>query len=170
MGDQQLALTYGQLTSEQKVYLFEFIFSEALRQVLSDAEFDAWTAYVVPDFQKERGRVEVIFVPGPGQGIWKMINGEPRERAWKGQFVLHAITQIDQVQHGIYVGQLRTLMAKAGSLINGTDPMQFHKLQPFFMDAGTSAVLTSDDGYYMTTLNYNVDFSIQDNAWALLTT
>jgi hypothetical protein len=52
--------------------------------------------------------------------------------------------------------------------INSVEPMQYHKLQPFFMDAGTSSKTEPQEGYFMTTLQFDTHFSIQANAWAEL--
>lgn len=168
MSDKATALTYDQLTNTEKLYMFEFIFPEAVRLVLKDREITAHTNFVPPELQKERPRAEIIFIPGSGRNIWALINGEKRECAWSGQFLLHIITAADEAIHARYVTKLRSLMHGIGTLVNNTPPMQFHKIQEFFRDAGTSEKIQPEDGAYQTSLAYDIDFSIQANAWAAL--
>jgi hypothetical protein len=162
-------LTYNQLTSEQRVYMFEFILAAAVQSALQALNIISYTAFVSPELQKHRPRVEVFFTPGAGQKRFIKVNGVPRETSWKGQYRLDCITAADNLIHGAYVVAVRAKMHGIADAVNETQPMALHKVQPFFHDAGTSPVTKPEEGSFSSTLLFSIDFSIQANAWALLT-
>lgn len=51
--------------------------------------------------------------------------------------------------------------------VNGMDPMTLHRIQRFQQDGGTSPTFKGEDGYLRTILSFNIDFSIQDEAWPI---
>lgn len=174
MSDKATSLTYDKLSPEERVYMFEFIFPEAIRAVMAAAEITSYTNFVPPEFQLERPRVEISFVAGAGQGRWHPT--QLKESAWKGQLTLNVVTVADMSIHGRFVSEIRRLMHGPASDFNEVPPMAFHRFSPpvdsescsCFIDSGSTSVMKSEDGYYLTTLGFEVDFSIQDNAWELL--
>ncbi len=175
MSDKATSLNYADLSNPEKVYMFEFIFPEAIRAVMAAAQITAYTNFVPPELQLERPRVEISFVPGAGQGRFHPT--QLKESAWKGQFTLQLVTGADMAVHGRYVSAVRRLMHGPASVFNEVQPMANHSFRPpiasesssCFMDSGSTPVMKPEEGVYHTTLVYDVDFSIQDNAWELLT-
>lgn len=166
MSEQITSLNYEDLTPEQKVYMFEFIFPEALRLVFAAMDLTAYTNFVPPQLQKERPRAEIIFIPGAGKGV---INpASQRESAWSGNFKVDLITAPDIALHAAYVSKVRSRLGNIVPEINAVPPMENHAIAYPLRDGGTSAAYASERGDFMTTLIYELDFSIQATAWALL--
>ncbi len=171
MSDKTTSLTYDQLTAEEQIYMLEFILPESARQVMIANEITAYTDFVPPELQKERPRVEIMFMVGQGKGMFpRPVNGIPVEVAWMGSFQFILITEANMATHSRFVSKVRALMHRIGPMINNVQPMQNHKLQPFSIDAGTSSTFKSEEGFYQTALGLNVNISVQDNAWQLIAT
>ncbi len=162
------------MTNEEKVYSFETIFPAALKAVLVAAGLKAFTIEDVPDLQKDRPRAEVFFSVGQGQGVFRqlLVDGDPYpvETSWVGSYEIIAVTEDDPAVHLNFLANIRKAMFTAGGKINGTDPMTLHKLQPFLRDAGTVTNWTPQDGSVHSRLSFEVNFSIQDDAWELIAT
>lgn len=170
MADEKtVALVYDNLTPAEKIYSFEFIFAEALRLAFEQDGISSYNMFVLPEFQRDRARVEIVFVPGQGQNIRRKIDYAFRECAWKGEYQLAVITKPDPAEHARYLALIRNFMAGAQSLINDTDMMHYHTIQHFSHDNGTSTRIATEDGYFVTNLNFGIDFSIQGNGWSLIT-
>jgi len=166
------------------VYDLEAVCENALKAVFAANQIQAFTTQdigvvgadgnPVIDFQKARPRVEIMFVPGAGQGRFRemIVDGirTPVETCWKGQFKLDLITDARINIHAAFRTFTRFLMQTMVWRINGTAPMEIHKIQRFPRDGGTSPVMKPQDGYLQTTMLYDVDLSVQDNAWAALET
>lgn len=112
--------------------------------------------------------MEIMFTAGAGQNQRPYLRDiqQERETAWKGQYRLDLITEAKATVHNDYRTKIRSLMHGLPYQINETH-LPYHKLQ-FLVDAGTTPTLDSREGYYMTVMIFDVDFSIQANAWALL--
>jgi hypothetical protein len=164
------------------VYDFENVLEAGL-QALFDSlkiksfttqDFGAENADGTPkiDFQKERPRVEISFTVGPGQGQFRplVVDGVevPVETSFKGSYTLDVITGVDIAIHAAYRTQIRYQMHARLLSVNGTPPMTLHQIQRFQRDAGTSPTFKSEEGYLRSILKFDIDFSIQDDAWATL--
>lgn len=162
------------MTPEEQVYAFERILPLGLQPVMVAAGIAAFTITDAPDLQKDRPRAELFFSAGQGQGIFKQItvDGEPypAESSWVGQYEIIAVTEDDPEVHLLYLAKLRSIMFRAGPKINATEPMTLHKLQPFIRDGGTLNNWTPQEGAVHSRLLFEVNFSIQDDAWELLST
>lgn len=180
--------------SATDIYDFESIIENAVKAVFTAAGLTCFTPQdaATIDFQKERPRVEVEYQHGVGQNQWHIEQTAPnafkdrRERAWKGQLVVALVTEANITIHCAYRAQVRSIMAGLWNQINGDGaedcPWQYsvngtptdgklrnHKLH-YVGDAGTSPIYPMDQGMFKTTMNFNVDLSVQENAWALLNT
>ncbi len=127
-------------------------------------------------FQKARPRVEVFFIPGAGQGRFIEFNvgdvdGQPRtetvETCWKGNYRLDIITETNIATHMAFRTAVRAVMLTAPARLNFFYLTQ-HCLQPYAMDAGTTPTVKPEEGYMLSTLNLDVNFSLQDGAWNTL--
>lgn len=156
------------MSAETDIYSFEQIFEDALKAVFTAREVKAFTSQDTPDFQKDRPRVEVVFIPGPSQGQYKTVGGNFRQTSWKGQFQLRLVTEASAQVHNAFRAVIRSIMHGVGAAINETPPMDKHKLQPFFADAGTSPRYQPEEGTYETNMIFECDFSVQNSAWAAL--
>lgn len=180
-------------TAEQlaAVYDFQGIMEVALKSLFIEREIKAFTSqYVVStgddaqdaelveqgfeilDYQKDRPRVEITFMPGAGQDQFaaKIIAGfeMPVETSWSGQFKLDVITAPDIRVHKGFVIAVRFLMHTQLQSVNGSEYLPLHRIQSFAMDAGTSPQMKTDQGDFQTTVLFDIQFSIQDDAWDLL--
>lgn len=156
------------MSAETDIYSFETIFAQALQAVLNGRDVRSYTILDAPNFQNDRPRTEIIFVPGSGRGRWNPARADLRETAWKGAYNLFLITDANVQAHSAYVALVRSIMHGIDTAINGAEPMTRHRLQAFFRDGGTSPSYKPEDGVYETRMIYEVDFSVQADAWAAL--
>ena len=92
-----------------------------------------------------------------------------RNSAWKGQLIVVAITDADapgKLVHSVYRAKVRNFCANLGYRVNAT-ALTKHKLQSI-VEGGTDRGIRTADGYEQSTFNFNIDFSIQGDAWLLL--
>ena len=162
------------MTPEEQVYAFERILPLGLKPVMVAAGINAFTIEDACDLQKDRPRAELFFASGSGQGIFKQItvNGEPYpvETSWLGAYEIIAVTVDDPEVHLAYLAKLRRIMFCAGPKINNQEPMTLHKLQPFIRDGGTVNNWEPQEGAIHSRLTFEINFSIQDDAWELIST
>lgn len=181
-------------TAEQiaSIYDFQGILELALKTLFTLREVKAFTSQMTPstgdpaadqalidegwdilDFQKDRPRVEIIFTPGAGQGQFRATTIAGLEKqvsidtSFKGQFRLDVFTLPDIAVHKAFVTAVRFIMHTQLLTLNGTTLLR-HRIQPDLMDAGTTPITKAEQGTFSTTLLFDVDFSIQDDAWEQL--
>ncbi len=169
------------ITPEQyaAVYDFESVLERGLQALLTALNIKSFTTQdfgrnnadgtPVIDFQKDRPRVEILFTTSAGQGQFRplLVDGieVPVETSFKGQYRLDIITAPAMSIHAAYRTMIRAVMHTQLLGVNGTDPMTFHRIQRFYQDAGTSPTIKADEGYMRTILSFEIDFSIQNEAW-----
>jgi len=128
----------------------------------------------VIDFQRARPRSEITFTEGPGRGQFRPLIVEGQETAvetsFSGTFTIHCITEAKIQIHAAYVVMVRYLMHTMVPRINGVDPMVYHRVHSFVKDASTSPTFEPENGVFQTQLRFEVDFSIQDDAWETIAT
>ena len=176
-----------------KVYDFSNVFEVALKTLFTSGptQVKAFTSQMIPttgdasqdaqlqqqgyeiiDFIKDRPRVEIFFTPGAGQERHEAQNiggfDTSVETSWKGQFRLDCTTDADIRQHSAFVTMVRYVMHT--QLYNGINGkiLQNHYIHQFAKDSGTTPMIKTEEGLFQTTLLFNIDFSIQEGAWALL--
>lgn len=180
--------------SARDIYDFEGIVeATTVSLFLDDNDISAISTQNPRKLRRDRPRVEVLYVHGSGRQQMVLVGGTTieyrRERAWNGQLKLELVTDADIQLHTAFRCQVRSLMAAFWLNINAKPgditPWSYgplgkplvlppggrlrnHKLQSAG-DGGTSPVM-SGQGYLQTTMLYDVDLSVQDNAWALLNT
>jgi hypothetical protein len=181
-------------SAEQIAALFDFpgIMEPALKGLFTLREIKAFTTQAVPstgdaaadqvltgqgfdiiDFQRDRPRVEIMFTPGAGQGQFRPLQitddtAVPVETSWSGQFKLEVITAPDVRIHRAFVTAVRFIMHTQLYTLNGNF-LDKHRIQVDVKDGGTSPMMHADEGAFQTTQLFDLDFSIQDDAWATLT-
>lgn len=169
------------------VYNFEAIFEKALQAVFLSADIKSYTSQFVArtgdslidnaavaagfqllDFQKDRPRVEIFFTPGAGQGLWRELGvagaTTPVECAWAGQYRLEIVTAADIRVHSAFVVAVRFVMQTLQCRLNNSG-LTFHAIAPFYKDGGTSPTIKAESGSFQTTMMFEINFSIQDDAW-----
>lgn len=175
------------------VFGFKFIFENALKTVLSTNEVNAFTTqaiertgdetvdaeneaagYQLLDFQRDRPRAEIDFTPGAGVGRWHPlpVNGVKFsvESAWGGTYRVLVVTKPDIREHNAMVNAIRFLMLTMGARINDPATLPKHHIAPQFKDSGSTPTTKAEDGSFTTILAYDINFSIQSNAWTALET
>ncbi len=162
----------------QDIYDFEGIVEGAISAVFIDGGVTALTSISDPELQKERPRVEVVYSHGAGMNRFVMVtsDGSPaiaddpypfrRESAWRGSLKIDVITEANPVAHRAFRSKVRSMMANIWTAVNETH-LPNHKLQ-FASDGGTTPTYDSTKGFYVSSLLYNTDLSVQADAWSLL--
>ena len=165
-----------------EIYDFETAIEEAFRAALAAADLTAYTVATVPDesdieaaqqFQKSRPRVTLHLETGGAAGMLlanggiRASSGSSPEQCYSGTLTLEVLTEAAIASHRTYRATVRRVMDTICPDVNG-DPLTKHKVQKC-KASGTSAIYSSDQGAYVSKLTYDLDFSIQTEAWADLT-
>ncbi len=166
--------------SYKDVYDFEGAIEKAVSAVFTDQEIVCFTPQGDPQFQKNRPRVEATFIPGPGRQQYILVADDftdgnsdyphRRESSFGGQLTLSVITDGENGMsaHADYRSKIRNVMSTFQRTVNGLSAsVMNHKVQQI-RENGSSNVYGPQEGYYQTTLNYDLEFSIQANAWLQL--
>ena len=159
------------------LYDYENIFADATASVFKASGFTAGNALTVssdPAFQKERPRVEILFKLNGGViplRYFVMPDTTLRQTAFRGTLSIYAISDADKpgkLDHSIFRAKVRNFCATLGVRLNGSG-LKKHKIQQV-VDGDTSQGTRTQDNLYQSTLNFDVDFSIQTDALAAITT
>jgi hypothetical protein len=172
--------------SAAQIYNFEAVFEPAFAGLFLAQNIIAYTSQgrlnddgtldPKPDFQKDRPRVEVVFTKGPGRRQWHLPDApqpnipavmQSRESGWIGRLSVAVVTDADTDQHFSFLPAVRNIMANIPAAMDGL-AITTHCINGPIQDQGETHGYNKEDGYYLTTLNYAFDFSIQRDAWALL--
>ena len=125
------------------------------------------------DWQLDTPRVEIFFTPGAGAGQFtnKVIGGVemPVETSWSGQYRLDLKTTADIRKHAAFRTLGRYLLHTQLLSVNG-NALALHHIATFPKDAGTTPMMKGENGFFQTTFLYDIEFSIQDDAWDTLAT
>jgi Concanavalin A-like lectin/glucanases superfamily len=124
------------------------------------------------DLQKDRPRTETVLTKGAGKLQWHLVNDtDPyesiRETMWQGSVEVALITAADPVVHFLYLAMVRNICAGIPIAVNGIT-LLLHVIHAPVREAGESHQYDQENGLYITRLNYNIDFSIHADGWALL--
>jgi len=151
------------------LYDFEVIVAEAVKGVLSRNDLNVYTIYDAIEFQRTRPRVDVIYRhlgEATPQRVAKLPDGTRRTSCFRGELRIHAITDADEegkATHSRYRATVRNAIAALQAELNGS-ALELHKIQ--FVQVGNEETgVRSADGYQQTTFPFQIDISIQQNAW-----
>lgn len=165
------------MTAIETIYDFETAIEEAFRTALAAQSLTAYTVTTIPtedgeaasEFQKKRPRVVVSFAPGAAKGMllaesgYKARSGELREQAYAGTLTVEVVTAAAIATHRAYRATVRSVMDTICRTVNVLPAK--HCVQRV-KAASTSDTYSSDQGAYVSRLQYEVDFSVQTDAWA----
>jgi hypothetical protein len=159
------------------LYDFENILADATATVFKAGGFTAGNALTVssdPAFQKERPRVEIVFKVNGGViplRYFVMPDTTLRQSAFRGTLTIYAISDADKpgkLDHSIFRAKVRNFCATLGNRLNG-GALTKHKVQQI-VDGDTAQGTRTQDNLYQSTLNFDVDFSLQTDALTAITT
>lgn len=165
------------------IYDFETVFETALKNVFKARSITAYTSVdfslsngdgtPIQKLQLKRPRVEIQFSPGEGNGQWHLNteSGETtlREQGWSGEYTVRIVTAARYDAHSAYRAEVRGVLHNL-TLLNGTDPMLRHKIQPQSHDGGTSPIVVdTEEGTFTSQIKMAINFSVQTDAWSALT-
>jgi len=125
------------------------------------------------EFQKARPRVELVLQPGAAKGMLraqadrKTTFGHMREKARMASLQMRIITAPQVVAHRAFVAQVLFLCDTLAADVNNTKSLTNHNLQSVRCSGG-SVGYKPEDGDFETTLNFDVEFSVQEYAWDAL--
>lgn len=158
------------------VYDMEPQLEGAIAGALTDAGLKACTPLTVKDFQTERPRYEVVFKVGTAhpkgpQGQRQLMPQTQTQRdvAWRGDFSVICVTDSEQASHaamGAFRAKLRYYMPMLPKLANGKY-LKFHNIN-FITETGTNPSYMPEDGIWLSSIMYSVDFSINNVGLKLL--
>jgi len=103
---------------------------------------------------------------GAGQKRFHKLTDKNVEAAWKGLLRFDVITGADMTVHSTFRARVRA--AAHHMQVNG-DALIQHNLQ-FFTESSTSPTFAPEDGTFQSVLLFDIDFSIQADAWAVFST
>jgi uncharacterized protein YlxP (DUF503 family) len=162
--------------SATRIYSFESVISSACKNVLQSAGLTAYTSFDAPNLRKSRPRVDVEVRVGAqlNPPIVQLVdNGtifERRNAAWTGQIIFHIITDTTQPgkqSHSDYRAEVRNILAVLQDRVNELFLVQ-HMIHHPMVETGTAHQANTDKGYEITTVTFDMNFSIQKDAWSLL--
>lgn len=164
------------LTPDQyrAIFDFETIFPVAMATVLQAFGITVVTQANITKFQTVRPRCECIFKTGPERQPRQIIQVgfTQYNAAYTGTIAFSIITDTNEHMkeiHAQWVSQLRALVPVAGNQLNGGTYLPNHKLQ-WIRESGTTLTKNNEEGYWVTSLSYDMDFSIQKQALESLAT
>ena|SRR6266481_214590 len=155
---------------------FENLIPDAIAQVFIANGFTADNARTVqsdPEAQKVRPRIDIWFkvngayLPVQEAQLFQELS---LNSAYKGTLTLYVISAADapgKLVHSTFRAKVRALSARMPYLVNGIY-LTKHKMHPPMVDGDTAVSLKTQDDLQQTTLNYGVNFSIQNDAWAAI--
>lgn len=161
------------------VYDFEGAFEPACASVFIAEGLTCATPATITQFQSARPRIELIFRTGSavprgtsGQRVIVDGLGNIRDCAYEGELSVTVITnasETNKVEHSQYRAMVRALAMNLPLSINGPDgPLVNHKWN-FITHKGDSWTIQNQDGNWQTSMSFDVKFSINSNAFQLLT-
>lgn len=156
------------MSAVSDIYNLEAVVENSIQAVFTASSVVSFTTQQLADLQKGRPRVEIEYINGAGHERWIKVNGYPRETAWKGTVKLELITNADISIHSAYRTQIRSIMHGLSQTVNEVAPMTLHNIHQFLIDGGTSPKWVPQEGSYQTTMNFEINLSVQANAWAIL--
>lgn len=140
--------------------------------LLINADVPAYTRLTLPRVKKPTPRVEIQFRLGSATGHKRVMADETlRNDAWEAQLALQIITKpaIESAIHDASVDSHALLRALVRSLAEDMF-MDLDALLPYHSvnnvdDNGTTATLTSEDGFEVSTIVYALHVNIRTDAW-----
>ncbi len=154
----------------QDLYDFELVIPRAVRTVLEGLDLKCYTLEDAIDFQRIRPRVEIVYRhmgEASPQRLAILPDGSKRTSCFRGELKIHAITDADEqgkLAHSTYRATVRNGLAALREQVNGTQ-LTLHKIQ-FIQIGNEETGVRSADGYQQTTWPFQLDISIQQDAWA----
>jgi hypothetical protein len=178
--------------SVKDIYDFEGVVESAAQSVLQELGLTAATTLDLPQFQKDRPRVEIKFVLGRGNNRFVYIDPttgvnaavDPsvaagktgkdlytmrRESAWDFELYLYAISEFDIVKHIEYRTQVRAVAAIFWTLMNMVK-LTRHSIELNEDQGNSEPTVAPDKSYIKTQLRFSGKISVQADAWPALVT
>lgn len=170
------------------IYDFERIFETAFAAVMASYSLTAATPDTIASFQEKRPRVEIVVKAGQAidrgnGGAMKFLQNYSdasfppitllAHAAYSGTAAFTVVTnskESDKAMHAQYRSAIRFLLDTIQPRINGAGTpggLVNHCLQ-FTRPTNTSLIFADKEGFWRSSLEYEIQFSIQDNAWAAL--
>jgi hypothetical protein len=168
-----------QATTFSQVYDYETAIESALEDLFLLEGFAAesvWTPASDPELQKNRPRIEIYCASGQEDGhVYRNADGTSiRPDTFSGNVALRIVSNslaesATTQEHAAFRASARNVMAKARLLLVANaaaedDILPFHSILDV-VEAGTSASYQSEDGYYESTISYNIKINIRPSAW-----
>jgi len=154
---------------------FENIIESAVATVLTNAGLRVFTTGQVPDFQKDRPRVQVQYTHGPGHLQWANQNklpddlkGQKVETAWASTLhtiIVTATTVEGKQQQSDIRGTVRVAYLNLAPQLNG-NLLTLHKFNLVKESGSSRGIHPNDSNSEMLHLVHEIQISLHESVWA----
>lgn len=139
---------------------------------------ESGTSFFIPstlEFQKIRPRVEMAVSIGAAKGVYHYsgadampVGGSMRETSYAAGIAFQVVSDSIGPQLRSMVCQLRCSMDTIRERINESPYLPYHSVHSITHE-NSSNIFSPEEGLFVTSLQYNIEFCIRTDAWDLLT-
>lgn len=161
------------------LYDFESQLEAAFKSYLESHELKTYIAGDNPETQMERPRVELQVMIGPATDHRSTHNNEFRPDSFAGQLQVSVITNVAATSdanatpmndgaylHAQYRALVRYVLAGLERWLKSDAATVLpHHTVNRLIEAGTTPRAQTQDGYYVSTINYDFHFNIRPESW-----
>lgn len=144
--------------------------NESLRTPAWLAENPTLVDYVLSTlvFQKQRPRLEIYYDHGQETGHVNPTNFRPD--CWTGNLSVVGVTAPKDEEHEQYIARVRNVMVRLRTSLFNDRTASTDLLLPWhcildMVESGTSGRDETQDGYYLSNINYAIKINIRPTAW-----
>jgi hypothetical protein len=155
-----------------EIYDFETAIESAFETLCNEAFIDTSSSNTKKDFSDKIPRVEFVLQLGGEAGHNSTTTPHHRADTFTASLTGALITLPQQddtatrSQHAEYRATIRNIMAKARRELsdNRADLLPYHNILDI-VSSGSSAQYQSEEGHWMTRMNYEIKFAVRPDAW-----
>lgn len=158
------------MLSDERIALYdvETAVEEAVRAVFQTYSLNPYTRKNAPQLKTQVERVELRFRLGETtQHFTEDKQGVLRHDSWTGTLTVQLFTKSapNDDAHPKKRATIRALLADIQTLLNDPAILPLHSINDVSVDTGTSPALKLEDGFELSSLNFNLAVCIRPDAW-----
>ena len=152
------------MSTELEVYDFETAIESAVQALFTARSMSCYTSATAPEFRKALPRVTLMFSLGPATDHLQAVtlDGMLDARvydAFDGAMVFELLTKASHDEHAAWRAEARAVASRVIFL-----NLPHHEVQQFRPD-GSSLVMTPQEGFYRSIMQYSVRCAVRHEAW-----